>query len=146
MPLVSEADVFKAVYTRFGLTSAAVAALTGGLHFERKPTDKTFPYAVVGVAGAGWEEDSGPKPMQTFAVTLTAWTASGGTVPSDLVEVLASVMRGVVLSDLDNATALIRVWPQPGAFSLADELRQGNDVLAASARWMVKVEATNANG
>lgn len=145
MPLVTEAGIFQGIYARAQATADFATASPGGIHYQRKPIGKSSPYCVAIVEGREFLPDSSNKPLLTFAVTLTGWTASTTTPPGPVAEAIDKVMRSLTTADIPNATALIRVWHQPGALSLPVELRGGQDVLALHRRWLVQVECQNAN-
>jgi hypothetical protein len=139
MPLVTEFDVHEAVKARWAATAGVPAAFPGGLHPERKPAGKSWPYAVARVTPERVEGDSSRLYFLTFGVELTAW-AETGTAARALRALLDLVMAESSLT-VPNAVRFIRVWPRPGRLQLAPELRQGSDVLAAAGRWWVRVDA-----
>lgn len=138
MPVVTEFDVHESVATRAAAVDGFADAFPGGLHPERKPAGKPRPYAVVRVEAADVLTDSSRRLVQKFGVEVTAWAATGASART--VRPLLDTLLGGV-AEVPNAVRVLRAWPRPGALTLAPELRGGADVLVASCRYWLLLEA-----
>jgi hypothetical protein len=143
-------DVLAAVKTRLEAEPGWTALVAGGTWFMRRPEQAAFPYCVLTV-------EESPEPayvrsdggyLQDFAVEASVWVKSGDAAAADTAApaALLQAALGWVAGDPANgvsvsgAVATTHVKPAGGALKLTDELRAGQDVLAAGRKVAVRVQ------
>ena len=145
----SEEDVAAGVRARLTGAAGYAAAIPGGVHYQRRPAGKAFPYVVLSVESGEREDvDSGGTYTQRFTVTATAWVQSTDAaaaatttartfLDANLGGGIADPSGGITVA---NSVGVVHALRKGGRLRLAPELRAGQDVLATAAILDVTVE------
>lgn len=123
-------------------TSDMPNLVPGSLTYGRAPTGTNMPYGVVKLTEGAREEFSGGHYLQHFEVEIAIY--------SNLVPSNTDVIRRQLAQTFDftpnmavpNSDSLIHCKPLPGGLKLHEQQKDANDVLVASGKWDVLIQAT----
>ena len=145
----SEEDVAAGVRSQLVDAAGYATALPGGVHYERRPAGKAWPYAVLTVESGEREDlESDGGYCQRFVVTVTAWVKSSdaAAAATSTARAFLDAFLGGGASDptggitVANSVGVVHAFRRGGKLKLAPELRAGQDVLATGVILEVMVE------
>lgn len=143
--------MLEGVRARLVAEAGWTALVTGGTWAFRRPQQAGWPYCVLTVEER--EPDyvqSDGKYLQTFVVEVSVWAKSGDDAAADTAAPAALLQSalGWIPGDPANgltvphAVRVVHVKPAGGKLALTDELKQGQDVMAAGRRVEVTIEGS----
>lgn len=143
-------DVFRGVRAKIAAAGDFAAQLPGGAWFGRQPKGQPAGAYLVGRVEEKEPdyEDSAGTYLQSFVVELSIWVASddAGAPPTNAARAWLDALLGWTPADpaggvsVPNAVATIHVRPVGGQLKLAEDLKKGQDVMAAGKRVEVRVQ------
>ncbi len=143
-------DVLTAGKARLEAEAGWVALMGARTYFARRPEQVSFPYCVLTVEEkpdlAYAQSDGGYA--QDFVLEASVWVKSGDAAAADAATPGALLQKALGWTATDAATGLsvpnavrtLHVKPAGGKLELTDELKAGQDVLAAGRRVEVRVQ------
>lgn len=113
----------------------------GELWHGRAETSATLPYGVAKITEGDREEFSGETYLQSFEVEIGVWTNDVTPITAEIRRSMATLFDRQTLT-IPNADYVTHVKPLAGKLELDKMQRESTDVLVASGRWQILIQAT----